>query len=105
MTKHLSEPSAAAKASCGDLTVHTVSGSPGRLVSTMFYLPGSGLPIESKVVLPIMTGLPRVTRLKYLRSSERCHGNSPRTPMAPFSATATIIHFSIGAAFILRPEL
>ena len=42
--------------------------SPGRGVTTMLVRPGSGLPIDSKVLRPITTGLPMVSALKCLRS-------------------------------------
>ena len=50
----------------------------GSRVSTMFCLPGSGLPMLSYVFRPISTGCPVVMRLKVLRSSGSRQGNTPR---------------------------
>src|SRR5690606_6165586 len=55
----------------------------------MLSRPGSGLPIPSQVLRPMITGLPMVTSRKYLRSEGMRHGTSPWAPMTPFSATAT----------------
>ena len=69
-------------------------------VSTMLVRPGSGRPMDSNVVRPMITGQPSVTRLKYCRSARRCQGIWPPRPMAPLSDTATMRFFSI----IPRPE-
>src|SRR5688572_31252367 len=55
----------------------------------MFRRPGSGLPIDSQVRRPMMTGWPIVTRLKYARSAGRRHGSRLSRPMTPLRALAT----------------
>ena len=62
----------------------------GFLVITIFFLPLNGLlPIDSKVFLPIATGIAQVTFLKYFISLGKCQSNSLFLPMALFSAAAT----------------
>jgi energy-coupling factor transporter ATP-binding protein EcfA2 len=51
--------------------------------------PGSGLPMASKVLRPMIMGLPMVTRLKYFRSAGICQGMPPSLPIARFSPMAT----------------
>src|SRR5699024_1785129 len=58
--------------------------------STILVRLGSGLPIESKVLRPIMTVLPVVCALKNLRSSGRCQGSALLSPMVRFSDMAKI---------------
>ena len=57
---------------------------------TIFFLFGRGLPIESKVALPIIIALSSVFFLKKLRSSFISHGILPFFPMAKFLSTAAI---------------
>ena len=46
------------------------------LVETIiFFLPGKGIPRDSKVLLPIMIGQPIVVALKFFKSSGRCQSN------------------------------
>jgi hypothetical protein len=59
-------------------------------VTMMLRRPGRGRPMDSKVLRPMMTGQPRVVRLKNLRSSGRCHSRALSLPMAPLRATAAI---------------
>ena len=51
------------------------------LETIIFFLFGRGLPILSKVFLPITIVLFKVTFLKYFRSSGMCHGNWLFRPM------------------------
>src|SRR4051812_37257783 len=61
----------------------------------MFCRPGSGLPMDSKVLRPMTTGLPSVMPLNRLRSSGRCHGSALSRPITPLSAAATTRVISI----------
>lgn len=59
--------------------------------STILRRPGRGRRgRESQVARPMMTGCPRVSCLKWRRSSERCQGMSPRKPISRFAPIATI---------------
>ncbi len=51
----------------------------------MLVRPGSGLPIDAKVLRPITTGLPIVTALKRFMSDFSRHG------MAPFAPDHTVL--------------
>src|SRR5690554_7307200 len=62
---------------------------------TTFIRPGSGLPMESQVLRPIMMGLPMVACLKYLRSPGRYHGRLLFRPITRFRDMATIKAFRI----------
>src|SRR3989344_9306125 len=59
-------------------------------VMTMLRRPGSGRPMESQVLRPMMTGQPSVVRLKNFRSSGRRHSRALSLPMAPLRATAAM---------------
>ena len=61
------------------------------LLITIFCLCGSGFPIDSKVLRPIIIGLFRVVCLKFLRSSARCHGSLSSIPIAQLLDAATIM--------------
>ena len=54
----------------------------------MLCRPGSGLPLDSNVRLPMMTGCPNVVRVKWAISSGRFHGNPPLFPMTRFLVMA-----------------
>src|SRR5690606_7083149 len=59
---------------------------------------GNGLPRDSNVLRPMITGCPEVVRLKNRRSLGRCQSNPLSLPMTLFSAAATmmdVIGFSI----------
>ena len=56
----------------------------------MLVRPGKGLPIESKVLRPIIIGLAIVIDLKCFKSSGKYHGSELSTPITPFLLTATI---------------
>ncbi len=58
--------------------------------STIFRLFGSGRPMDSKVFRPITIVPPVVRRLKFWRSSGRCHGSCPLLPITRLSAIAAI---------------
>ena len=60
---------------------------PSRL-TTMVVRPGSGLPIERKVLRPITTGLPMVMARKCTMSDLSRHGSPLSRPITPFSASA-----------------
>ena len=64
------------------------ASNPGLRLITMFSRPGSGLPSDSQVRRPMITGWPSVSFLKCRRSSGRCHGSLPPAPITPFFATA-----------------
>ncbi|GFI58666.1 hypothetical protein IMSAG025_02124 [Muribaculaceae bacterium] len=67
--------------------------------TTIFLLPGNGrLGRDSHVLRPITIGLPRVVALKWARSSGRCQGRVPLSPIARSFAIATM-------AFNLRRRL
>src|SRR5215203_5262818 len=55
--------------------------SAGSRVRTMLRRPGSGLPIDCQVFLPMTTGVPRVICLKRRRSSGRRTSRPPSRPM------------------------
>src|SRR5580704_11824139 len=55
----------------------------------MLSRPGSGRPMDSKVLRPMRMGLPMVDALKRRRSSGSRHGRPLARPMTPFSAIAT----------------
>jgi hypothetical protein len=57
----------------------------------MFVRPGSGLPMLSKVLRPMITGLPMVVRLKKAKSDGSRQGMAFPAPMTPFSATAAMM--------------
>src|SRR3989344_3916788 len=64
----------------------------------IFFLLGSGFPIDSKVFLPIITGLPEVIVLNLFKSAESFHGNLlliPITLFFPIAAINEIIIFKI----------
>jgi hypothetical protein len=62
----------------------------GFLLITMLILPGNGLEaIDSKVFLPMMTGIPHVRFLKNFMSLGSFHNNALFWPMALFSEAAT----------------
>src|SRR5215203_3904756 len=61
--------------------------SAGSRVRTMLRRPGSGLPIDCQVFLPMTTGVPRVICLKRRRSSGRRTSRPPSRPMPPSRAT------------------
>lgn len=63
--------------------------------STMFFRFGSGLPIDSNVLRPIMTVLPVVASRKRFMSPESFHGIVPSFPMIPFRETAAMITMSM----------
>ena len=52
--------------------------------------PGSGRPIDSHVLRPMMIVCPIVSCLNRCRSADRRHGNCPPRPMTPFSAMAAM---------------
>src|ERR1700683_4381192 len=90
MTHSSAAPAVSVRA-CSMLPTYSTPGAdPVALrLSTKLRLPGSALPIDSKVRRPISTGLPNVTTLKYFRSSGRCQGRAPSRPITPLSAMAT----------------
>src|SRR3954468_15448453 len=55
----------------------------------MLWRPGSGFPIDSQVRLPMMTGWPIVTRLKWAISSGSLHGKALSRPITRLRAMAT----------------
>src|SRR5665213_2768610 len=57
----------------------------------MLVRPGSGRPMLSNVCRPMISGLPRVIRLKCAKSDGRRHGIPFRSPITPLAATAAII--------------
>src|ERR1700733_13904274 len=69
-------------------------------VSTRLSRPGSGRPIDSKVLRPMSTILPRVNALKRLRPAGSRHGSALSRPMTPFCAMATIREISGCATFM-----
>ena len=60
------------------------------LVKTILALPGKGLPIESHVFLPIISGLPIVIFFNLLRSPGKCQSKFFPSPIILFSFIATI---------------
>ena len=52
--------------------------------------PGSGAPIDSKVLRPMISGLPIVSALKRLRSLDSRQGSALSAPIAPLRATAAM---------------
>ena len=62
--------------------------SPASRVSTTVSRPGSGLPIDWKVLRPMIIGLPQVRSRKRLRSVLSRHSSWLSWPMTPLSATA-----------------
>ena len=89
--RSLSDPYAAWR----DPTTATSSAVSNPREMTIFTLFGSGRPMDSKVLRPMMTGQPTVWWRKNFMSSEMCHRRALSLPMALLSAIATIMHFSI----------
>ena len=52
---------------------------------------GSGRPMDSNVLRPIIMGWPEVVRLKCAKSSGKCHGSVLRTPIPLSASVATMI--------------
>ncbi len=65
--------------------------SPPAGVTTMLVRPGSGRPMLSNVLRPMISGLPIVIRLKCAKSDGSRHGIWLPLPITPFSATAAIM--------------
>src|SRR6185312_1358842 len=60
------------------------------LVTTIFILPGKSFFKDSKVFLPMITGMLHVLFLKYLKSLGRRQGRFPSLPIILFSEAATM---------------
>src|SRR5260370_41350570 len=74
------------------LATHSMPGAAmPRLVTTMLRLSGSALPIDSKVFLPMMTVVRKVTRLKPFQSPGWRQGIVPLFPMTPSGETAKMM--------------
>src|SRR3989344_5721213 len=71
----------------------------------MFSLSGIGLPIDSWVFLPIMTGFPLVVSLKYFSSEGKFQGSLFLYPITLFSSIATIREIVILKNKILNSHL
>jgi hypothetical protein len=55
---------------------------------TLFLLPLKGFPNDSKVFLPITTGMPQVVFLKNFKSLGKCHGSLLSLPITLFAEAA-----------------
>src|SRR5271169_6519000 len=90
-------PHAAARAASRlDATRIPGAAKAGSRLTTMLVRPASGLPIERKVLRPIMTGLPIVIARKCCMSDLSRHGSALPRPITPFSDTAaTRVMFSM----------
>ena len=76
----------------------------GSRLTTMLVRPASGLPIDRKVLRPITTGLPIVSRRKCCISDRRRQGSRPPEPITPFFDTATMIAVAIRGGGPLKPR-
>ena len=65
-------------------------------VTTRLKRPGSALPMESNVLRPISRAPPMVTRLNQRKSSGRCQGIAPFSPMTRLRAMATMAFIVVG---------
>src|SRR6266511_4269716 len=71
-------------------TVRTPGNAKPERLNTIVSRPGSGLPMDSKVLRPITTTFPVVNFLNHLKSSGRCHGILFPAPMTRFSLMAAM---------------
>jgi len=80
---------------------------PARL-NTMVSRPGSGRPMDSKVLRPITNTCPSVVALNHLKSSGKCHGMrgpSPMTRLSDMAAMAWRGSMGRGAGCVKRPRV
>ena len=88
---------------CGATTAPAAVNSRSRL-TTMVVRPLSGLPIERKVLRPMMTGLPMVSARKCCMSDRSRHGSAFPLPMTPFSATAAMRRMLGKVQIVAKPR-
>src|SRR6266851_3711477 len=67
----------------------------GFRVRTMLNRPGSGFPINSKVLRPMMIGFPQVSARKRRRSFGRCQGKPVSSPIRPRLSIAAMMETSM----------
>src|SRR5437763_5549500 len=67
----------------------------GLWVRTTLNRPGSGFPINSKVLRPMTTGFPQVYARKRRRSLGRCQGKPVSSPIRPRRSIAAMMETSM----------